>query len=244
MKQPLALLTLFSVVSFTGCSTSPTPPACDQEAPIAFCDDRVDDDCDGQDEVCPSTQPSDAAPTFTCGADEPVPSSVLAFAQLPENEQVATGCVFVYQGSSGDFFLAATVEDGAFRQGPQGQSTGLCSFDYAARKHLFLTAPPVEDCDDVVFVYPDEIDNQLLSNECRKMVRNIAVRDPDFDPAIQYLPGDEEVQRRRIARFSVAEVACVGINSTTGVPYRPDEVFVSQASAPLVENLTFEARAP
>lgn len=218
---------------------------CDEgaETPIAWCEDRADDDCDDVDEACPATQPADAAPAFGCGVAEDPPDNVLFWATPgdPTNEQVASSCVFVYQGASGAFYAAVSVVDGPDPTGPPGADRGLCAYDYSARKHLFFTQPRVEDCEEVAYLYPDDVANQVLSTSCRKMVRNLARDDGDFDPDIQFLPGDLDVQRARIALFSEAEIACLRINNNLGNPYRTDEIFVTQAHAPLVENLGFVA---
>lgn len=205
-----------------------------------FCADRIDDDCDGIDEGCPATQPVDAAPGFDCSG--PPPSSVLAFATTAANDQVERACVFVYQGASGAFYVAVDVDDGPEPRGPQGVNTGLCQYDTSARRHVFLTTSPVEDCAPVVYTYPDQVANQLLSTDCRRMVRNIQSDDPNFFPDVQFLPGDLATQEARLARFDTAEVACLGINNLQGAPYRLDEVFVTQAHAPFVLNAGFAAQ--
>jgi hypothetical protein len=211
--------------------------ACDDES-LVFCADRVDDDCDGGDEPCPATQPADAAPAFTCNGA--APSSVLAHAVLSSNEQVESGCVFVYQSASGAFYAAVSVTDGPSPRGPQGVSAGLCQYDTSARRHVFFTTSPVEDCADVIYTYPDQVPNQLLSTECRRMVRNIQSNDPTFTPDIQFLPGDLAAQEARLARFDTAEVACLGINNQSGMPYRTDEVFVTQSTGAFVTNAAFQ----
>ena len=208
---------------------------------LAFCGDRVDDDCEGGDESCPATKPADAPPDFDCDSDN-VPANVLFWTDLPSNEQVESGCVFVYQGETDAFYAAVDITNGSDPQGPEGKSTGECSYDYSARRHLFFTESPTKDCDDLEYTYPDDVANQLLSNDCRKMVRNIAQSDGDFDPDIQFLPGDLDDQRKRIERFDTAEVACLRINNASGEPYRPDEVFVTQSARVLQENLAFEAQ--
>lgn len=207
---------------------------------LVFCADRVDDDCDGGDEPCPATLPSDAAPAYAC--DGPAPSSVLAHATLASNEQVASGCVFVYQSESGAFYAAVSVTDGPSPRGPQGASTGLCQYDTSARRHVFFTTSPVEDCATVVYTYPDQVNNQLLSTDCRRMVRNIQSNDPNFTPDIQFLPGDLAAQEARLSRFDTAEVACLGINNQSGMPYRTDEVFVTQSTGAFVSNASFQPR--
>jgi len=212
----------------------------DNPSGILFCDDRVDDNCDGEGEVCPATQPADAPPAFDCTGTPP--DNVFAHASLPTNAQVAGGCVFIYQAESGAFYASVDVRDGSNPQGPMGESVGLCAYDYGARKHLFFTTAPVSECADIAYVYPDQVANQLLSNDCRKMVRNLVRDDPSFEPDIQFLPGNVDDQRARIETFSVAEVACLRINNASGAPYRPDELFVTQAEASFVENAGFVAR--
>lgn len=204
---------------------------------LIFCDDRVDDDDDGDDEPCPATQPADAPVAYDCAGAPP--PSVLAHVDLPSNDQVASGCVYIYQGGTGAFYAAVDIENGPEPTGPMGQSTGLCSYDRSARRHVFMTTSPLADCPDLTYVYPDMVENQLLSNGCRRMVRNIGYSDADFDPDIQFLAGDEADQRNRIDVFDTVEVACLGINNTLGAPYRTDEVYVTQSSGSWLVNPSF-----
>ncbi len=210
------------------------PPA------ITFCGDRVDDDGDDRDENCPSTQPADAAPAYECDANPP--DNVVAYAAFEENAQVSEGCVFVYQGETGAYYASVKVLNGQDVFGPMGESQGKCRAYTSARRHVFMTTSPVGDCPIIEFQHPDQVTNQLLSNDCRKMLRNQQFNDPGFDPDVQYLDGDLAAQRYRLAQFDTVEVACTGLNRPSGEPYANDSVFVTQATTTWTTNPDFVER--
>ena len=80
--------------------------------------------------------------------------------------------------------------------------------------------------------YP--VDEQKLSNACRKMIRNIGYNDPAFEPDIQYFAASRQEALAKLSYLETAEVSCVGIDNLQGQPYRPTEQFYVQARAPLL----------
>jgi hypothetical protein len=146
----------------------------------------------------------------------------------------------------------------------------ICSADYSVRKHLFFSnldegpcagpryihAYGFENCGDhpcangedtLGYEYP--VDEQPLSNECRKMVKMVPSlssnnttnsnlpKDADgtlanaSSPLIQFFAGSDAEMTRKLEILETAEIACVGIDDPTGAPYRAAEIFGVQASA-------------
>jgi hypothetical protein len=219
-----------------------------------FCGDRVDDNCTVEDttdpcpesasvhnycrtgdEPCPSTQPGSAAPDWDCTGTPP--DNVIAYAHFTDgNEQVVSFCTFVYESTAvaGEFYAAIKLENGTNTSGPNN----YCSADKTARRHLYYSNLDEGACPEVRYIhnynplYP--VDQQLLSNECRKMIRNTQYNDPAFDPDIQYFASSRAEADAKLAILDTAEIACVGIDNIDGDPYRVGEIWVTQASQTLV----------
>ena len=145
----------------------------------------------------------------------------------------------IYQGVTGAYYVAVDIEDGPSPLGPSDGPTNFCGYDFSARRHVFMTQSPSAACEDLVYQHPDQAQNQLLSNGCRKMLRNLGFGDTRFEPDIQFLDGELDAQLARLDMFDIAEVACIGINGTGGQPYRTGEIFVVQATAPWERNMGF-----
>lgn len=199
--------------------------------------------CQTADEPCPTTQPGSAPPNWDCTGTPP--ENVIAFALFEQsNNQVLRFCTFVYESTefAGEHYIAVDVDDGNEPNGPNG----LCAADYSARRHIFYS--DLEDdagndtgCDGVKYIhaYPQEnptgesypVDDQKLSNTCRKAIRNI-VRNPqaNFEPDIQYFAASRSEALGKLAILDTAEVACVGIDNLDNEPYRPGEIWVVQAA--------------
>jgi|GEM_PF-1984153 len=231
---------------------------------VGFCGDRVDDNCQVDhpatpcnlgvsahqycntgDEECPSTQPGSAPPSWDCTGD--VPANVIAYAQFTEsNDQVTDFCVFVYESTAfpGEHYVAVDVTDGTDTRGPDGR----CAADYSARRHVYLSDLKTSDgadtgCGPVRYIhaYPNEnngqlypVDEQKLSNNCRKMMRNIVrASGQSFDPAIQYFAASRAEAVAKLDVLETVEVACVGIDNIDGEPYRTGEEWLTQAAKEL-----------
>lgn len=221
-----------------------------------FCDDRRDDDCAvnvadeecvgvagavplacrSADEPCPATQPADAAPDWDCTGD--VPDGVVAYAAYADETNVAVRsfCAYVYASAvvDGDHYVAIRLVNGPTTAG----ADDACRADVAARRHLFFAdldgSSDPGACDGVAIVHPDDVAEQLLSNRCRKMIRNVARNDPAFEPDVQYFAAGADDAAAKLAVLDTAEIACIGIDGTNGAPIRPNEVWTVQAAAPIV----------
>lgn len=204
--------------------------------------------CRTGDEACPATQPGSAAPQWNCQGTPP--ANVVAYGHYADNTNpnVVELCVFVYESSAvpGEHYVAYSLTDGVSPFGPPSPPVSPaadCNADRAARRHLFLSDLDGGACEGVTYIhaYPNEnptnqlypVDDQKLSNRCRKMVKNIAFGSAGFDPDIQYFAASREEALGKLAVLDTAEVACVGINNLGGQPYRPTERWYVQAAAPL-----------
>lgn len=200
-----------------------------------------------RDEPCPQTAPGASAPAWDCTGD--APANVVAFAHFTDaNEQVTEFCAFVYESNvvAGEYFATVTLTSGADPQGPSDPSLGaggLCSADFFARRYLFFADVDGGACAAIRYVheYGDDnptgfdhpVDEQQLSNRCRKAIRLVTRNDTAFEPDIQFFAASEDEMRAKLDVLDTAEIGCVGIDDLTGAPYRPTEVFVVQADAPL-----------
>ncbi len=222
---------------------------------------RVDDDttpcssatsthnyCNTGDEACPATQPGSAPPQWDCQGS--APANVLAYGYQadPNNPNVVELCVFVYESEAapGEHYVAYSYTDGANPFGPPSPPVtpaADCNADRFARRHLFFADLDDGACDGITYIhaYPNEnptgdlypVDDQKLSNGCRKMVKNIAFGGSGFSPDIQYFAASRAEALAKLAVLDTAEIACVGIDNLNDQPYRPTERWYVQASAPL-----------
>ncbi|MCP4498476.1 MAG: hypothetical protein GY822_00720 [Deltaproteobacteria bacterium] len=222
---------------------------------VGFCGDRVDDNCrvdhpdadcttgvysheycNTGDEECPATQPASAPPTWDC-ATMPVPDNVIAYAHFTEsNEQVQSFCVFVYESTAfaGEHYVATAISDGSNTSGPNS----LCAADKSARRHFYLSdlvdeIAAATNCAPVRCVYDGSnvpVDDQKLSNHCRRAMRNVARgAQAEFIPEIQYFAASREEATAKLDILESVEIACLGIDRNTGEPYRVGEIWVTQA---------------
>ena len=83
------------------------------------------------------------------------------------------------------------------------------------------------------FEFP--VDEQPLSNACRKMVKMVpnlnGANTATAAPLVQFFAATEEERQRKLEILETAEIACVGIDDSSGHPYRAAEIFGLQASA-------------
>lgn len=234
---------------------------------VGFCADRVDDNCQVEDETtpcptttgthnycntgdeaCPSTQPGSAPPAWDCLGTPP--SNVVAFGYHADanNPNVVELCVFVYESEAapGEHYVAYSLVDGPSPFGPPSPPVNPaadCNADRFARRHLFLSDLDGGACDGVTYIhaYPQEnptgelypVDDQKLSNDCRKMMKNISFGGSGFTPEVQYFAASRGEALAKLAVLDTAEVACIGIDNIDNEPYRATERWYVQAVASL-----------
>lgn len=203
--------------------------------------------CRTGDEPCPATAPASAAPAWNC--EDSAPAGVIAWARYADasNVNVTGFCAFVYESAAipGEHYVAVQVTNGSNVRAAQPETPGRdCNADTAARRHLYFSDLDAGACPDVKYIhaYPNRaqgylgypVDDQKLSNQCRKMIRNISYNDIAFEPDIQYFAASRAEAVAKLEVLDTAEVSCIGIDNLEGEPYRPTEQFYVQAQAPLV----------
>jgi hypothetical protein len=159
--------------------------------------------------------------------------------------------------------VSFTVRNGPNFRGPDGvlddngtARDDICAADYSVRKHLFFSNLDEGPCEGVRYVhaygfencgdhpcadgeetlgYEYPVDEQPLSNSCRKMVKMVpslsADNTPTARPLVNYFAGSDAELVQKLSILETVEIACVGIDNPTGAPYRPAEIFGTQASA-------------
>lgn len=169
---------------------------CEEE--VIICSDFVDDDCDGEDEPCPTTQAAVVIPAWDCtGAP---PSGVVAVARFG-----AKDCVAFFESSAGAIYVAPLREE------PAG-ATSCPSFD--ERRYAYTLAGESAACPGIEieadFSENPELSVQPVSNSCRKFLH------PMSQP-LSYVAPNRKALEARIEAFGTLELACVGYR---GWPYQ------------------------
>ncbi len=186
---------------------------CNDSDPLQFqgsegvCNDFVDDDCDGVDEVCPESRPDQVAvPNWDCNGD--APESVFAWARFADGGGfLKDGACFVYFEGAKDVFYSTRVgvegaEDCSNPNGcicPGGGSTG-----YDQRLYAFNLSGTPGACDEIAHTNSQGMD-QAASNSCRKYLYQLH----QFDIAYSHVATTTEALERRLTAFPTVEVACV-----------------------------------
>jgi hypothetical protein len=220
--------------------------------------------CRTGDEPCPSTQPGNAAPDWDCTGTPPDGVLAFAHHLDESDPEIREFCVMIYAGAvAGESYVAFTVRNGPDFRGPDNvaddngaRQNNVCSADYGVRKHLFFSNLDEGACDGVRYEhaygfencgdhacgagedalgYEFPVDEQPLSNGCRKMVKmvpNLAADNARTSaPLVNFFAGSDAELQRKLEVLETAEIACVGIDGPDGAPYRAAEIFGQQATA-------------
>jgi hypothetical protein len=172
------------------------------------------------------------------------PANIIASATYANagNAQIAAFCAYVYESTAfpGEHYARVSFTNGNNPTGPvhpnSAGTTGYCAHDTSARRHMWFSNLDDGPCPVVRYSYPDLVNNQKLSNGCRKAIKNIAgfSAGQTITPPIQYFAGSREEALGKLAVLDTVELGCLGIdNIATGNPYRVEEEFYAQASAEL-----------
>ena len=220
--------------------------------------------CRTGDEPCPTTQAGNAAPLWDCTGTPP-PEVLAFAHHLDENDpELHEFCAIVYAGAvAGESYVSVTVRNGVNFRGPDNipddngvLRSSTCSADYSVRKHLFFSNLDDGVCPGVRYVhaygfencgshpcdfgeaplgFEFPVDEQPLSNACRKMVKMVpSLSGTDTRtaaPLVQFFAGSDAERQHKLEILETAEIACVGIDASNGAPYRDAEIFGVQASA-------------
>jgi len=220
--------------------------------------------CRTGDERCPATQPGNTPPAWDCTGTPPSGVLAFAVHDDPADPEIKKFCVIVYAGAvAGESYVSFTLTNGPDFRGPDGVPddngtlrNDVCAADYSVRKHLFFSNLDEGPCEGVRYVHaygfencgdgpcaPGEeplgyefpVDEQPLSNACRKKIRMVpnlvADNTSTATPQVNFFAGSDAELQTKLSVLETAEIACVGIDGPDGAPYRPAEIFGLQASA-------------
>ena len=183
---------------------------CNDQDPLQYtgssgiCGDRVDDDCDEEDEKCPESQPaSTLLPSWDCADDSP-PDNVYAWARFEQgNTHINPGC-FVFFAAQKDLFYVQRVglDDTDSCQSAQGC---ICRYDggngYDQRLYAFTRDADASSCPDISLGDGDDV----VSNGCRKYLYHMY----NDSRGYSFAATGKEALEERLDAFSTVEVACV-----------------------------------
>ncbi len=186
-----------------------------------ICDDNVDDDCDGVDADCPTTQGTGMdVPNWDCQTGQP-PPNVVAYARFESgNGYFQDGACFVFfEGYKGEFYvrpvgLVRTSSD------PSCDTLNGCTCpslngwpSYDRRLYAFTKADKTPCAEIAIRDHGGE--DQPVSNDCRKYLYQLHYYDIPFN----YLADDVEILRKRLTLFPTVEVACAEDTPHQNLPF-------------------------
>ena len=201
-----------------------------------ICGDSVDDDCDGADEDCPTSQPSITAPDWDCTGEPP--SNVVAWARFDEGGGFFQdgGCFIFFEGLEGEFYTARRIERA--NTDPSCESRNGCTCPslngwpaYDRRMYAFTLLGGVEECPQIS-IRDHGGEDQVVSNACRKYLYQMHAYDIPFS----FVAHGLDVLQRRLALFPRVEIACVEDAPHRNLPFQ------SLLTAPIETNPGFVAR--
>ena len=194
---------------------------CEDDDPLRYvgssgiCGDRLDDDCDADDEMCPATQPaSTLLPGWDCDDDQP-PSNVYAWAKFDLGESTINPGCFVFFASGTDTFFVQRIglDDTPSCTDPGGC---VCQYDggqgYDQRLYAFTRSDEAESCEAIQLGDGENV----VSNACRKYLYHLY----DDSRGYSFVAANQEALSERLAAFGTVEIACVKDVTFSGFPYQ------------------------
>jgi hypothetical protein len=202
------------------------------------CNDNVDDDCQGGDAVCPTTQGNGVdVPAWNCEDEQP-PSNVYAWARFEQDQPYfqAGGCFVFFEGLEGEFYVKHNLQrannsaDCASINGCTCPSlNGWPSYD--RRLYAFTQDTDLEGCEEIEIIDHGGED-QPVSNACRKYLYQLHY----YDIPYSYIATGADALERRLSVFETVEVACAHDAPHRNLPYQ------TLMSARVVRNGDFESK--
>ncbi|MCB9526051.1 MAG: putative metal-binding motif-containing protein [Myxococcales bacterium] len=187
-----------------------------------ICGDQVDDDCDGRDEACPTTEVNNLnRPEWDCLAGDP-PPQVYAWAVFTEqNPYFQPGaCFLFFEGSPGEFY----VERKNVRrvsQDPGCEAINGCTCpslngwpSYDRRLYAF-TKGTQEPCAEVS-IQDHGGEDQPVSSACRKYLYQLHFYDID----VSFFAHGAATVDRRLSLFPTVEIACAEDRPHANLPFQ------------------------
>ncbi len=189
-----------------------------------ICNDILDDDCDGEDMECPTTQANDLnLPGWDCNGD--APANVYAWAKFEQGNGYYQdgGCFVFFEGLPGEFYVQHNLEpiaregseDGCLdtRNGCVCPSGGTWP-SYDRRLYAFTRQAQTDDCPEIS-VRDHAGEEQVVSNKCRKYLYQLHF----YDIPYSYIASGTDALEDRLAAFPQVEVACAEDAPHANLPY-------------------------
>jgi hypothetical protein len=188
-------------------------------ASYEVCGDNLDDDCDGSDMDCPTTQASGMdLPDWDCQGEPP--SNVYAWASFEDgNGYFQDGACFVFfEGLPGEFYVQHNVQR-AGEDCSQDRNGCTCPSlngwpSYDRRLYAFTLQGDTESCPEVS-LRDHAGEEQVVSNACRKYLYQMHA----YDIPYSFVAGSQEAVDARIDAFPTVEVACAEDAPHANLPY-------------------------
>jgi hypothetical protein len=200
-----------------------------------ICGDNVDDDCQGGDRACPTSQPGVMVPAWDCENDSP-PTSVYAWAKFEQDQPYfqAGGCFVFFEGLAGEFYVKHNLQRANASPDCAGINGCTCPSlngwpSYDRRMYAFTQDDNAADCEEVSIVDHGG-QTQPVSNACRKYLYQLHY----YNIPYSYLATGVEALRQRLDAFPTVEVACAEDYPHRNLP------FASLMSAPIVYNVGYQ----
>ena len=183
------------------------------------CGDNVDDNCDGEDEACPESQPANLdVPTWDCTGN--APANVYAFARYDDGKGYLKdgGCFVFFDGAKGSFYsqkvnVAPAQQDCTSRYGCVCPSkNGWESYD--RRLYALTLSGAPEDCENLELV-DHAGGSQPVSNSCRKYLYQLY----NYEIPLSYVAGSMAALTKRLESFDTVEIACLRDAPHANLPF-------------------------
>lgn len=201
---------------------------CSEGDPLAYpdaegvCNDNVDDDCDGEDEACPASQPDEmSVPAWDCTGD--APENVYAWARFDDGMGYFkdNGCFVFFEGKKDIFYVQRNVERASSDSSCDTINGCTCPSlngwpSYDRRMYAFTRLDvDASECEEVS-IRDHGGEDQPVSNGCRKYLYQMH----HYDIPYSYIASSLEGVRQRIELFSKVEIACVEDAPHANLPYQ------------------------
>jgi len=200
---------------------------CDGGDPIAYtgaegvCGDNVDDNCDGEDEECPASQPANLdVPDWDCQGD--APSNVYAYAMFNDGGGYLQdgGCFVFFEGAKGTFYSQKVGIAPAQTEGCDARYGCVCPSEggwpsYDRRLYALTLSGEAADCEQLELI-DHAGEDQPVSNSCRKYLYQLH----RYDIPYSYVAGSMDALTQRLENFSTVEVACLRDSPHANLPFK------------------------
>lgn len=203
---------------------------CEPNDPLAYpgaegvCGDFVDDNCDDEDEDCPTTQQAGLdVPAWDCTGTPP--SNVYAYARFDSGEGYFQdgGCFIFFEGLADEFYVMHTMVRASTDASCDTINGCTCPSlngwpPYDRRMYAYTTDTDLDPCEET-YLIDHAFNEQLIqpvSNDCRRYIFQMHF----YDIPYNYVSGDLDSLRRRLEIYETLEVACIQDRPHVNLPYQ------------------------